>query len=315
MTRKLALTALAFLMIQSISAQRKMTVEEYIKTYRNLAIEEMSRAKIPASITMAQAILESDTGGSPLAVEANNHFGIKCQVEWTGATFSHDDDAPGECFRKYANPEESFRDHSAFLTTRSRYAFLFDYPVTEYKSWATGLKTAGYATNPQYASALIRIIENNSLQLLDTQTPASAISNISQGPAVVSLTPGTNELIINLTDPSTPYMLERVNGILAVRAKEGDTFAVIAAALQKKAYLLASHNELPFNTLLKAGQVVYLKKKHKKAKGETTIHEVKTGDTMHEISQRYGIQIMSLYKLNLMAEDYQIKVGERIHLK
>ena len=162
----LALT-LAVLSVCTASAQPKLTREQYIDKYKDLALEQMDIYGIPASIKLAQAMLESDNGNGRLAREANNHFGIKCKSTWRGETISHDDDAAGECFRKYASPEESFRDHSEFLDKSDRYQELFKLDPLDYKGWAHGLKKAGYATNPRYAELLIKIIDDNKLYLLD----------------------------------------------------------------------------------------------------------------------------------------------------
>ena len=151
----------------SVFSQNKISREEYISMYSHIAVNNMKQFGVPASITLAQAMLESDNGNSTLAVKANNHFGIKCHKDWTGATIYHDDDRKGECFRKYKNPEQSFNDHSLFLRGGKRYAFLFDLTPTDYKAWAHGLKKAGYATNPKYAELLIKIIEDNELYRFD----------------------------------------------------------------------------------------------------------------------------------------------------
>ena len=160
-------TLCASVMALSANAQDRLTRQEYIQKYKALAIEEMEIYGIPASITMAQALLESDDGNGRLAREANNHFGIKCKSSWTGMTISHDDDAKGECFRKYATVEDSYTDHSEFLDKSARYQDLFKLDPLDYKGWAYGLKQAGYATNPAYAELLIKIIEDNQLYHLD----------------------------------------------------------------------------------------------------------------------------------------------------
>ena len=139
----------------------------YVNTYSRIAIDEMKKFNIPASITMAQGILESNSGKGSLALKSNNHFGIKCHKGWKGKRVYHDDDAKGECFRKYKNPEKSYRDHSIFLNTRDRYNFLFKYNKKNYVKWAKGLSKAGYATDPKYADKLISIIERYELWKLD----------------------------------------------------------------------------------------------------------------------------------------------------
>jgi len=162
---KINFTVLSLLLVFHIAAQNKS--ELYIKKYKDIAISEMNSYGIPASITLAQGILESGNGESRLAVDGNNHFGIKCHNNWNGETIIEDDDEKGECFRKYSNVGDSFRDHSLFLKERSRYEFLFEYKITNYKKWARGLKKAGYATNPKYASLLINIIKKYNLTQYD----------------------------------------------------------------------------------------------------------------------------------------------------
>jgi len=198
MKRGLLITGILILAFQFPGfSQKKITVEEYIDKYQDLAISEMKKHRIPASIKMAQAILESGSGNSELAVKANNHFGIKCHKGWTGKTYHKDDDEKDECFRKYKSPEDSYRDHSHFLTSRDRYKSLFDLEITDYKGWAYGLKQAGYATNPRYPELLIRIIEVNGLTRLDAgrRLPVggrqSAVSGQHMKPGTRNQEPGT----------------------------------------------------------------------------------------------------------------------------
>jgi len=159
-----------FLLITHYLAAQQLVNSDYgayIAKYKSIAIREMKIYKIPASITLAQGMIESGCGKSKLAINTMNHFGIKCQNDWPGDTYLYDDDEKNECFRKYNSVDESYRDHSLFLTTRSRYAALFTLPLNDYKGWAYGLKKAGYATNPDYANILIRLIETNKLYLFD----------------------------------------------------------------------------------------------------------------------------------------------------
>ncbi|MFS4417504.1 glucosaminidase domain-containing protein [Maribacter sp. 2307ULW6-5] len=146
-------------------------IDEYVETFAEIAQMNMEAYGIPASITLAQGLLESGFGRGELAQKTNNHFGIKCHKGWEGDYDFHDDDAKGECFRKYNHPLESYRDHSLFLTTRSRYDFLFDYKVTDYKAWARGLKRAGYATDPKYPQKLISLIQKYQLYQYDGVKP------------------------------------------------------------------------------------------------------------------------------------------------
>ena len=158
-----------FLALTLTANAQRMTTEEYIAQYKDVAIKKMREYKIPASITLAQGILESGSGNSRLARKANNHFGIKCHKEWHGKKFYMDDDEKHECFRKYPKAADSYRDHSKFLTQRGRYTFLFQYDITDYKKWAYGLKKAGYATNPKYPRLLIKIIEKYHLDQCDKE--------------------------------------------------------------------------------------------------------------------------------------------------
>ena len=164
----LLLSAFYFQHFFLFSQYTESDIFNYIETYKEIAINKMVEYRIPASITLAQGIFESACGTSRLATEANNHFGIKCHKEWEGDTIKHNDDELQECFRKYLKPEESYNDHSLFLISRPRYAKLFTLDVMDYPGWARGLKTAGYATNPQYADKLISLIERFDLARHDT---------------------------------------------------------------------------------------------------------------------------------------------------
>ncbi|WP_270592634.1 MULTISPECIES: glucosaminidase domain-containing protein [Butyricimonas] len=272
----------------------------FIKKYKSIAIEEMDRTGIPASIKLAQGMLESGCGTSKLAVNANNHFGIKCH-NWNGASFTMDDDKRNECFRKYRNPEESWVDHSEFLLTRPRYAFLFDLPKTDYKSWAKGLKKAGYATASDYAQKLIKIIEEEELYQFDR--PAKKVRPIP------------NELNYKLSE-SKNYQsrVVYINRIPSVKVKEGDTFESIAQYFNiplKKLLKYNDKNELSIRT----GMHVFLAKKKNKAPKGYTFHKTKAGDTMYMISQIYGIKLAKLLQYNYMGNGEKPQVGEMISLR
>ena len=274
--------------------------KEFIKKYKSIAIEEMDRTGIPASIKLAQGMLESGCGTSKLAVNANNHFGIKCH-NWNGASFTMDDDKRNECFRKYRNPEESWVDHSEFLLTRPRYAFLFDLPKTDYKGWAKGLKKAGYATASDYAQKLIKIIEEEELYQFDR--PAKKVRPIP------------NELNYKLSE-SKNYQsrVVYINRIPSVKVKEGDTFESIAQYFNiplKKLLKYNDKNELSIRT----GMHVFLAKKKNKAPKGYTFHKTKAGDTMYMISQIYGIKLAKLLQYNYMENGEQPQVGEMISLR
>lgn len=272
----------------------------FIRKYKNIAIEEMDRTGIPASIKLAQGILESGCGTSKLAVNANNHFGIKCHT-WNGASFTMDDDQPNECFRKYRNPEESWVDHSEFLLSRPRYSFLFDLPKTDYKSWAKGLKKAGYATAPDYAKKLIKIIEEEELYQFDR--PAKKIHSIP------------NELNYQLSE-SKNYQnrVVYINNIPSIKVKEGDTFESIAQYFNIPLKKLLQYNDKNELSIRKGMHVFLAKKKNKAPKGYT-FHKTKAGDTMYMISQIYGIKLAKLLKYNYMENGDKPQVGELISLR
>jgi len=244
-------------------AQAKLTVEEYIGLYKDLAIEEMKKHHIPASITLAQGILESENGNSQLALKANNHFGIKCHKEWTGKTYHHDDDIKDECFRKYGNVEDSYHDHSEFLTTRDRYKPLFDLDITDYKGWAYGLKQAGYATNPRYPEILIRIIEDNGLEQLDKvgsrqlavgsqkpETRNQKLETRNQKPELPSDPPeifeiagrGGNDRVIFIN-----------NGVKFILARGSDDFYKIAGEFKIYTWQVWAYNDLSGRNKLEPG--------------------------------------------------------------
>src|SRR5690606_22071070 len=230
-------SALILLAVPSLTMAQRMTTEEYIAKYREDAIKDMVKTGVPACITLAQGILESESGNSKLAQEANNHFGIKCHKEWEGKTFHQDDDARDECFRKYSTVLESYDDHSDFLKTRSRYAFLFELDVTDYKGWAHGLKKAGYATNPNYAHKLIDLIERYNLEAINNEAiarmngaPANAAATLVRQVSVkdknVSAKSDRNvTTVINITPPT--YYAEQ-NNVKYVVSKKGDTWVSIA---------------------------------------------------------------------------------------
>lgn len=277
----------------------KITVEQYIEKYSAIAIDEMYRSKIPASITLAQGILESGNGNSRLAIDANNHFGIKCKTTWTGKTIYEDDDAPQECFRKYDAAIDSYRDHSDFLMRNNRYAFLFDLDQTDYKAWAHGLKKAGYATNPQYAELLITFIERHKLNRFD---------------AVKLSEEEDRELKEEKAEIVKSYGKEfENNGVPGIVAKPNESYAQIALDYDIKVHQLYRNNDLEKNAICKAGDTIYLKPK--KSKSDSLYHLVGTNETMYWISQRYAIKLEKLLEKNLMVSGQQPALGEEIYLR
>lgn len=299
----LTLVAL-ILSVTHVSAQIKWNsaYQAYIDQYKDLAIEQMLKYNIPASITLSQGLLESGAGRSWLTKSSNNHFGIKCHG-WTGRRVFHDDDERGECFRAYDNPRQSFEDHSRFLATQSRYARLFNYARTDYKSWARGLKQCGYATNPQYASKLIQIIELYNLNLYDKA------KKFDQFMVKHSTEDG-------VAPDGNFHVIKAYNKNYYVIARKGDSFQSLSKELCIGKRKLAKYNERSYKEELAAGDVIYLKKKRKKAtKGyKNRPHIVQNGESMYLISQKYGIRLSSLYKKNHLSPDYQIKVGDKLRV-
>ncbi|MDH6534957.1 LysM peptidoglycan-binding domain-containing protein [Parabacteroides sp. 52] len=281
-------------------AQRKnASYQKYSDTYSNLAVQHQKKYRIPASITLAQGILESGAGMSKLARESNNHFGIKCHSDWRGGRVYHDDDLKGECFRKYKRVEESYEDHSRFLAERSRYASLFKLQITDYKSWARGLQKCGYATDRAYANKLIKIIEDYELYRYDKDK------------GIKTAAKGKNKE----TGPTTKRIVYKTHGLIYVYATTNDSFDRIAQDLDFKVKKLKKYNEVPEDFPLQRGDIVYLQKKKKKADKPYYDHVVQIGESMHSISQLYGIQIKSLYKMNKKDPDYIPEEGDVLKLR
>lgn len=283
----------------------------YINKYYPLAVENMYKYRIPASITLAQGLLESNAGTSQLALKANNHFGIKCGGTWSGPSMAFDDDAPGECFRSYNSPEASYYDHSIFLTTRSRYAFLFDYPTTDYKNWAKGLKKAGYATNPAYANTLISLIERYNLDRYDNYVLGKKYELGYNG--VKHETQLEKKFEVNLK-----HRILMNNGLYYVVGKAGDTFESLGKELDISPKKLIKYNELFKGYVIKAGDILYLGEKKKKAdkKLAEKYHVVNPGESIYTIAQKYGIRMKDLYKLNNADPQYfAAKEGAMIRIR
>lgn len=311
------LVLIAILYVNSYGQQR-ISTEEYIKTYKDIAIEKMKDYRIPASITLAQGILESGSGNSRLAQQANNHFGIKCHKGWTGKTFYMDDDEKNECFRKYKKVEDSYRDHSLFLTERGRYSFLFDLKITDYKAWARGLKKAGYATNPKYPEILISIIERYDLMKYDTQ---SRKDNQEEKKPVKKSGKQVKTSNMRVEDfkkfekyPSGRQIFTNNDRKLII-ARSGDTFFGLAKEFGLYTWQLYKYNDLEKDYLLKVGDIIYLQKKKRKAANEHRYHEVANGQTIRQISQLYGIRESRLYKINNLPKGVQVGAGEIIKLR
>ena len=292
------------------ASAQSASYERYINTYKQLAIEQERKYNIPASIKLAQAILESGGGTSYLAREANNHFGIKCKSEWTGARAYINAEIPNECFRKYNSIADSYEDHSRFLTERSYYERLFKLKKTDYKGWAKGLQECGYATDKAYSSKLIKIIET--YQLYTYTSDKIQTGNIQTEP--VKTTPATIPVTTS-TIALHSHDIYKTNGLLYVIALSNDSLEEIAKALGFKAKDLAKYNEIPVNFPIRQGDIIYLEMKKKMAAAPNYYHTVKVGESMHAISQRYGAQVNSLYKINNRHEDYIPLEGDVLKLR
>ncbi len=299
----------------------RMTRQQYIEQFKQLAIEHMEIYGIPASIKMAQALHESDNGNSRLAREANNHFGIKCKSNWTGETITHTDDAPDECFRKYASAEDSWRDHSEFLDNSPRYQDLFKLDPKDYKGWAYGLMKAGYATNPRYAEALIKIIEDNQLYLLDEGQPLPTLAENTPEETVKPVEVEESRDKIDVDNYRISSMTSKNgrpiyhnNQSQFVMAVPGDTYETIAAEFGMSAKKLRKYNDVYPAAAVAPGEMVYIKAKARRATNGKMIHVARPGDTMHSIAQQYGIRLKSLLKINHRSLDSRITEGQQIRL-
>jgi LysM repeat protein len=295
-------------------AGKKRSPQEYVEQHKQDAIKEMQVSGVPASITMAQGMLESNNGNSDLAVYANNHFGIKCHEDWTGETFTKTDDTKDECFRKYTTVLESYNDHSVFLRSRARYAYLFCLSPTDYKSWAKGLKESGYATEPHYSDRLIELIEQNNLMELDQlgllppDKGVSASQRDSLAPTAATACPTVSEDKGNVIRG-----IQLISERQYVVAREGDSFSSLAKEYQKGEWELPRYNERERNARILPGQHVYLQPKRRK--GNKLLHIVKSGETMYSISQDHCIKLKFLYKWNRLAPGAEPQVGDVIFLK
>ncbi len=313
--KRVIVSVIVFLPLLLVAQTNKVYLD-YIDTYKGIAIEEMNKYRIPASITLAQGLLESGAGRSVLATEGNNHFGIKCQNNWTGETIYADDDHPNECFRKYSSAEKSYEDHSQFLLTRKRYASLFELSSTDYKGWAHGLKKAGYATNPNYAPQLIKLIEDYNLQQYDKPITGEAIEKpVASADSVnydQSLTTRNKTYIAEISAYRV-HEIKKINGVKYVTAIAGDTYESIAEEFDMFEKELLKANEVKYGANPMPGDIVFLAKKKKK--GNTDNVAAKEGETMYQISQKYGIRVRDLYKLNNIIYGTPINAGDIIKLR
>jgi LysM repeat protein len=274
--------------------------EAYILTYYPIAVEQMHRHKIPASITLAQGLLESGAGKSELTRKSNNHFGIKAHNNWNGRTTSTMDNGRICKFRVYDSARDSYEDHSQFLL-KPRYAALFHLSPTDYKGWARGLKKAGYAEDPAYPQTLINLIERYRLYEYDGYSKKD-VSPILSGGKDGGFT-GSRPIYIS-------------NGLYYVVGNTGDTFKSLAKEFDVSRRKLIKYNDLYKGYNIKAGDIIYLEKKHNKATKEYRFHTTANGESLYSIAQKYGIRLKSLYKMNPEYESYTtLKVGDVVILR
>jgi flagellum-specific peptidoglycan hydrolase FlgJ len=338
---KAILTLSVFFCLMSAGAQR-ITPEQYVDMYKDAAIAQMKRLGVPASIILAQGILETESGNSDLVKRSNNHFGIKCKSSWKGESVRHTDDAPNECFRKYPSAMESYQDHSDYLYNSPRYAALFKLASTDYKGWAYGLKKAGYATNPRYPQILISNIEKYNLQqynepdlrdrmtditnaeitaasVVPVQTPTQ---NISQKPIESNPSPHVGESIVveketnvfkKLFSAKKNTAKQYFNNLRAVMAFKGTSLLAIATQNDIALSKLLEYNDLLHDGLLDVDQWIYLEKKHKE--GSPVTHTSLQNETLHQASQFYAIQLDKLASYNQMNVDAILTKGQTIYLK
>lgn len=332
---KKILSVLSFIMIMNVSivsifANTKATAEEYIQRYKGVAILEMKKYGIPASIKLAQGLLESGIGTSKLAVQGNNHFGIKCHTVWTGPSMKHTDDAPNECFRVYSDAKESYMDHSQFLMTRPWYAPLFKLKTNDYKGWAYGLKKAGYATNPRYAEMLIDVIERHQLFVYDmelSEKEMEAYRNRLVDQEKESLIALQNQNVKIKSSPEVNLPVSRPhmggasntgvvfynNKVKVVRLQKGETLSDIGTRYRISGNRLRQYNDLKPKQELSEGQLVYLEPKKNKAKQKK--HLVLSHETIWSISQNYGISLEKLYERNLLRKGEEPAAGVSLSLR
>lgn len=340
---------LSFLVVSKVSAQNWATDDQYIQNFAQYAVEEMEKYKIPASITLAQGLLETAGGQSRLAKEGKNHFGIKCKENWTGKTMKHTDDAPNECFRVYDDPRQSYEDHSVFLATRKYYANLFNLDPKDYKAWAHGLKKAGYATNPKYASILISKIEKYGLQEFDNvsskevyfailkkypalQNDMSFMAKLepskkaskeqSKEPSIPTTT--TKQVVLTKQDKNlekNKNKIESLNTMLIKTHPNGGLRYVVIPEDTNIQYIAKKYN-IPESRLLKwndmndesleKDDIVFLESKN--SEGNKATYYAQNGEDMHDIAQKFAIKLNKLYAKNQMNEGQNPVPGQMIYL-
>lgn len=341
--KKLICVACFLGVFQLTKAQQTAASASYVAMYKDIAMKEMIRTGVPASITLAQGILETESGQSDLVKASNNHFGIKCKTEWTGAKVYHDDDAKGECFRSYKTADESYRDHSDFLRNRPNYAFLFQLDATNYEGWAKGLRKAGYATNPAYAQMLVKIIVDNNLQqytLLAMNQPGevsngndffasnkpansnqpaekngntAVTDNNTEAPATQPVNQSVKIAQTTVAPPSYPTGTFRINETNVIYADAGVSLFALANNHNITYKKLLEFNELDNVDILESPSLIFLEKKSRK--GNKDIHITEPGETIELISQREGVRLESLLLYNHISRNKALQPGDKIYLR
>lgn len=300
---------MVLLFVGFLKGQKRNSPEDYVRMYAQMAMDEMRKSGVPASITLSQGMLESEYGNSYLARNASNHFGIKCHNDWKGEREYRDDDRKGECFRKYQSVMESFDDHSNFLRNKNRYQSLFELEPTDYKGWAHGLKKAGYATDPGYAKRLIEIIEKYNLQQFDKGIKIEEWKYAGKQEKPSGKDPDTMSV-----NPFKADVMEN-NRIHYVIVKEGETLASLTKKHELMPWQLPKYNDLDPNAELISGQIIYLQPKRFRAEAGFKYHTVKEGETMYSISQKYGVKLKRLYRRNRMKPVEELVTGQKVYLR
>ncbi len=334
MRKNVIVTLLAGIIIMQVASAQNATIIQYINTYKIIAINEEQRSGVPASIKLAQGILETQAGVSDLVLRSNNHFGIKCKTAWAGKKVYHDDDEKGECFRAYASAEESYKDHSDFLKRSQRYAFLFDLNPEDYHGWAKGLKKAGYATNPRYTQQIIKYIEDYNLNIytqvalgkktMADENPMYAVNSSVIAPPVTAVSSATHKnytkpevsSVSNVQPAKLPYPQGefRINDTKVILVSSGTSLLAIAAQYNIKYKHLLDFNEFEEgDDVLDYEQLIYLQRKRRQ--GASDFHIVQSGEDLYDIAQAEGIRLDNLLEYNkLNAEDIP-QEGQQVYLQ
>ena len=303
-----------------LPAQNPDLINNYINTYKFLAISEMQRSGVPAAIILAQGIHETQAGTSDLVLSSNNHFGIKCKSGWTGQVVYHDDDARGECFRSYATAADSYRDHSDYLSQTPRYAFLFKLNPEDYESWAYGLKKAGYATNLRYSQILIRLIQDYNLESyslialgkLPAEEPQEGMSAKKQMPATL---PGFTDSSLQKAAPATSYPEGpfSINAAKVVYVKAGVSLLSLSIQYEIPLAHLLEFNDMHQEDVLICDQLIFLQRKRKT--GDSAFHIVQPGESVYSICQTEGVRYENILEYNRLKPGEEPAPGEKVYLQ